>query len=138
MMAVSCCRTPGRFVILCGLLLFFSCSALKAETVEDTPIIATDPNHGRLLYERYGCYACHGYTGETGSGARLNPPRFDQAAFIAYVRNPSGRMLGTGPSAGMPAYATGLSDQDLADILAWLQMLPSFSPPLEEIPLLQR
>ena len=137
-MPVSHCRTPGRFVVLFGLLLSVSWSSLKAETVGDPPVLSADSNQGRVLYERYGCYACHGYTGETGSGTRLNPPRFDQAAFIAYVRNPSGRMLGTGPSAGMPAYATGLSDQDLADILAWLQMLPSFSPPLEEIPLLQR
>ena len=91
--------------------------------------------------ERYldlHCYACHGYSGETGSGERLNPPRMNQEGFIAYVR--VGNMARRSPPAGswMPAYAgSDVSDQDLADIYAWLTSLESTSPPVEEIPLLR-
>lgn len=95
-----------------------------------------DPDRGRTLYQAYSCYACHGHTGETGTGTRLNPPRFDQATFIAYVRNPSGRIIRRGAGGWMPPYKSGVSDQDLVDIYTWLLSMPTHSPPLEEIPLL--
>jgi len=93
---------------------------------------------GRQRYIEYQCYACHGYSGETGNAARLNPPRLNQVAFIAYVRNPPGQKRGFRPGSIMPSYSgPEVSDQDLADIYAWLQFLPSTSPPVKEIPLLR-
>ncbi len=95
--------------------------------------------NGERQYMELKCWACHGYTGETGDGTRLNPPRMNQTAFIAYVRRPSGAKLGPGPGNSMPPYAgTRVSDQDLADIHAWLEALPSTSPSPEDIPLLKR
>lgn len=97
-----------------------------------------DPEKGERLYQKYSCYACHGYTGETGSGTRLNPPRLDQAGFIAYVRR--GNMSRRSPPAGswMPAYAgEDVTDQDLADIYVYITSLQATSPPLEDIPLLR-
>jgi len=96
-----------------------------------------DPERGEERYQALQCWACHGYTGETGSGTRLNPPRMNQTAFIAYVHRPSGAKLGFGPGNSMPPYdVPEVTDQDLADIYAWLVSLPSYSPPAEEIPLL--
>ena len=94
--------------------------------------------NGEKQYLALQCWACHGYTGETGSGPRLNPPRFNQAAFIAYVRRPSGIKISPGPGGFMPPYAgPEVTDQDLADIHAWLVSLPSTSPPVVSIPLLK-
>jgi mono/diheme cytochrome c family protein len=93
-----------------------------------------DAERGKADYESFGCYSCHGHTGETGAGARLNPPRLERAAFIAYVRNPP--PISGGPFR-MPAYGgEAVTDQVLADIFAYLQSLDSGTPPLEDIALL--
>ena len=93
-----------------------------------------DPDRGKSLYMTYGCYACHGHTGETGDGARLNPPRFELPAFIAYIRNPP--PVSAGPFR-MPAYGgESVTDQVLADIYAYIESLDSGTLPLEDIELL--
>ena len=94
------------------------------------PLLGNTEN-GEQLFTEYTCSGCHGYTGETGLGTRLNPPRMRQARFIQYLRNP------TDPER-MPAYQEPeVSDQNLADIYAFLESLPSQSPAIEDIPLLQ-
>ena len=98
-----------------------------------------DADNGKVLFKEYTCYGCHGYTGETGfnspppaqAATRLNPPRFPQARFIAYLRNP------TRPQRMPPYQQSDVSDQKLADIYAFLQSLPSGSPEAESIPLLR-
>lgn len=104
-----------------------------------TDALKGDLENGKERFLALQCWACHGYTGETGPGPVLNPPRFNQAAFIAYVRRPSGMQLSPGPQGTMPPYAgPDVTDQDLADIHAWLVSLPSTSPAAETIPLLKR
>lgn len=90
-----------------------------------------DAARGREMFVDYTCYACHGYTGETGSGARLNPPRLNQAGFIAYVRNPPN------PDRMPPYRQQEVTDQNLADIFAFITSLKSNSPEVEDIPLLE-
>jgi mono/diheme cytochrome c family protein len=124
---------------LLGIGLMIAGAYAVAQETDNITRLHGDAEAGRRFYQQFGCYACHGHTGETGSGTRLNPPRHDQATFIAYVRNPSGSMVGTGPSATMPAYGGAVvTDQTLADIHAWLSSIPAGSPPLESIPLLNR
>ena len=83
---------------------------------------------GKDLFVKYSCYACHGYDGHGGAGARLVPMRMSLAAFIAYVHNPR----------QMPPYtAKVLSDAQLADLFAHIKALPE-SPAAKNIPLLTR
>ena len=83
---------------------------------------------GKEVFLKYGCYACHGYDGHGGAGARLVPMRMTLQRFTAYVHNPR----------QMPPYTLAvLSDQQLADLWAYVKSLPE-SPPPQAIPLLQR
>lgn len=93
---------------------------------------------GKRLFNAYHCYACHGYTGETGTAPHLNPMPLGQAAFIAYLRSPSTNYRDNESVYGvMPPYAADdVTDQDLADVYAYIKALPSSSPPLKSIGLL--
>lgn len=91
---------------------------------------AGDAENGRTIFVTRGCYQCHNYEGQGGSaGARLAPNPLPYRGFQAYVRAPRGEM---------PPYpAKILSDQDLADIYAFLRSRPR-PPALATIPLLSR
>lgn len=87
-----------------------------------------DASRGKDLFLKYSCYACHGFSGQNGPGARLVPMRMTTAAFTAYVRAPRTRQ--------MPSFsAKVLSDQQLADIHAYIKTLPE-SKPAKDIPAL--
>ena len=87
-----------------------------------------DASRGKELFLKYSCYACHGFSGQNGPGARLVPMRMTAAAFTAYVRSPRTRQ--------MPSFsAKVLSDQQLADIHAFVKTLPE-SKPAKDIPAL--
>jgi mono/diheme cytochrome c family protein len=93
---------------------------------------AGNATHGKELFAKYSCYACHGFSGENGNGARLVPMKFPQAGFIAYVRNPPR------PNQ-MPSFSPKvLTDADLADIYAYIRTLPDSSPPPASIPILNQ
>ncbi len=87
---------------------------------------------GKKLYnETYMCYTCHGYSGQNGPGARLVPMKMTQAAFIAYVRNPSN------PNR-MPSFSTKvMTDAQLADVYAYIKSLPNSAPDPKTVPLLK-
>ena len=88
-----------------------------------------DATNGKRLFERNGCYECHGYVGQGGAaGARLAQTRLPLIAFTAYVRNPK--------SGGMPPFrAKVMSDQEFADVYAYIKTLPE-PQPVKDIPLL--
>ena len=91
---------------------------------------AGDAARGKELYLKYTCYGCHGFSGQNGPGNRLVPMKLAQVAFTAYVRSP-------GQPNRMPSYsAKVISDQQLADIWAYIKTLPD-SKPAKDIPLLQ-
>ncbi len=73
--------------------------------------------HGREVYTKVGCYQCHGREGQGGSaGSRLGPDPQGYEVFSRYVRHPRGEMPPYGPKI--------LTDDDLADIHAFLSALP--------------
>ena len=98
------------------------------------PAFSQNAENGKKLFEKFGCYTCHGTVGHGGAGARLAPKPREQVGFFAYVR--SGRR-GWSVAGGMPAYpASVLSNQSLADIYAYLLSIPA-PPPVSDIPLLK-
>lgn len=110
--------------------VFVRCSAAAqsnaaAEKSENSS--ASSVARGEKLYVSYGCYACHGRAAQGGVGPELCPHPPPLPAFEEYAHNPTG---------SMPPY-TGktVSDQDVADIYAYLKSLPE--PPHEnDIPIL--
>lgn len=84
--------------------------------------------NGKRLFERDGCYQCHGYAGQGGrDGARIAATTMTAAAFARYVRRPFG---------AMPAFTEKVvSDAELTDIYDFLKSLPP-AQPVKEIPLL--
>src|SRR5712692_1647335 len=90
------------------------------------PAFAQNAENGRRLFDKLGCYTCHGHMGQgSAAGARLAPRTISAAAIIAYVRHPAGSMP--------PFTAKVVSDADLTDIRAYLASIPA-PPPLKDIP----
>jgi ubiquinol-cytochrome c reductase cytochrome c subunit len=118
------------------MILLTIASALGAQTATPPASAAGqtappgDAAKGRTLFDDYGCYQCHGYAAQGGAaGPRLAPRPVAFAAFSKYVRQ---------PTADMPPYtAKVVSDQELADIYAFLAAIP-LPPPIDSIPLLQK
>jgi len=98
------------------LLAFVAIAAAVAQTKSG------DAAKGKQLFERNGCYQCHGWVGQGGAaGARLAQTKLPLVAFIAFVRNP--------PPSNMPPYrAKIMSDQELADVFAYIQTFPAPLP----------
>jgi mono/diheme cytochrome c family protein len=109
------------------LLLLLACFAVSA-FAQTKP---GDTENGHRLFERDGCYQCHGHVGQGGlAGPRLAQTKLPLTAFAAFVRNP--------PSSGMPPFrAKVLSDQELADIYAYIKTFPE-PKPVKDIPLLNQ
>jgi mono/diheme cytochrome c family protein len=85
-------------------------------------------DRGKELFTKTGCYQCHGYSAQGATtGVRLAPLRMTFLRLTRYVKAPTGRMP--------PYTAAVLSEQDLADIYAFLGAIPA-PPDLDDIPLL--
>jgi len=84
--------------------------------------------NGKKLFTANTCYYCHGTVGQGGvAGARVAQVARNAQGFIRYVRRPTG---------AMPAYTEKvISDQQLADIYAYLRSLPP-AKAVKDIPLL--
>ena len=88
-----------------------------------------DTANGKRIFMRNGCYQCHGTVGQGGlAGARLAQTKLTLAGFTAYVRNPA-------PGSMPPFRAKVMSDQELADVYAYVQSVPPPVPPAN-IPIL--
>jgi mono/diheme cytochrome c family protein len=87
-------------------------------------------DNGKVLYAKIGCYQCHGHEGQgaTATGPRLNQNPITFTRFVAYIRKPSGEMP--------PYTAKVVTDQQAADIFAFLQSLPK-PPAVESIDILK-
>jgi len=103
-------------------------SAASAKPAPTAP--SGDPATGRKLYTSFGCYQCHGYEGQGSSatGPKLGPRPLPFAAFVYYVRQPTGQMP--------PYTAKVVSETDLTHIYAFLSSRPA-PVAVESTPLLQ-
>ena len=121
------------FVAL-AIALFFTTTLVKVSDAAqeskpaDTP--AGNAENGKRIFNKIGCYECHGREGQgsTMSGPRIAPDPVPFDVLTRYVRKPTGEMP--------PFTAKVVSDQELADIYAFLQSRPH-PPAAKAMPLLK-
>src|SRR4051812_1918323 len=91
---------------------------------------AQNTTNGKKLFEAKACYECHGWRGQGGlAGARLAQTKLTLQGFRNIIRNP--------PPSNMPPYrAVVLTDQEVADLFAYVQSFPA-PEPAKNIPLLK-
>jgi mono/diheme cytochrome c family protein len=82
--------------------------------------LAASAEKGKVNFVKFGCWQCHGYEGQgsvaTSNSKVLAPDPLPWEGFSAYVRT---------SNTGMPPYTEKvLSNDDLADIYAFLQSVP--------------
>jgi len=106
------------------LTLFFTAGVAVAQP----PAPVGNVENGKRLFTRDGCWECHGYAGQGGrDGARLADTALTVTQLTRYVRKPTG---------AMPAYIDKvMTDQELADIWAYLKSMPA-PKAAKDIPLL--
>jgi mono/diheme cytochrome c family protein len=108
-----------------------------ANTAATSSTIAGDAAKGKIAFEKYRCFSCHGHSGDGGispyptqagfrnprpvvTGAHLAGMPLSLPAFMNYVKKPGGRM---------PAFGNNITDADLADIYAFLKSVPPSPDP---------
>jgi mono/diheme cytochrome c family protein len=117
-----------------AIALFFSTArvsivaAAQESKTPDAP--AGNAENGKRIFNKIGCYQCHGREGQgsTMTGPRIAPDPVPLDVLARYVRKPTGEMP--------PYTAKVVSDQELADIYAFLQSRPH-PPAAKTIPLLK-
>src|SRR5436190_14185684 len=116
-------------VISAGVFVLPLMNAQSAPS-ESTALAQSDPAvHGQELFNTYGCWECHGYEGQGGVGPKLAPRPLAYQFFQEAVRT---------PLRDMPRYSTAiLSNDDLADVYAFIQSIPA-GPAAQDIPLLSQ
>ena len=104
-------------------------AAVLALVPAANPQPAGDAQNGKKVFEKLGCFRCHGSAGEgmPATGKEAGPPkiaatRLSLRDFVQYVRKPKGQMP--------PFGSQQVSDQELSDVYAFLQSVAS-QPKLE-------
>jgi ubiquinol-cytochrome c reductase cytochrome c subunit len=102
--------------------------AAQESKTPDAP--AGNAENGKKIFNKNGCYECHGREGQGSvmTGPRIAPDPIAFDVLSRYVRKPTGEMP--------PYTAKVVSDQELADIYAFLQSRPH-PPTAKATPLLK-
>ena len=117
-----------------GLLGGVACvTAVAAITVGSSAVVAgkdSDRNAiiGRKVFLKANCYVCHGGRGGGGMCPNLRDTRPDDKNVVR-----------DGTSSGMPAFENILTDQEIEDVMAYIQTLgtsrePTFTHWWEAVP----
>jgi mono/diheme cytochrome c family protein len=104
-------------LVLCGFL------------ASETTALAASAEGGKAAFMHAGCWQCHGTAGQGSiAGPKLAPDPLPFESLSAFVRSSSRAMP--------PFREEVLSDEDLADIYAYLESIPA-APSPDSIPLLK-
>ena len=96
------------------------------------PAVAGDARRGEPMYQRY-CTGCHGTDGRGGGknfmphvGALTRKGYSDllEDSYLEAIIAEGGEAFGK--SAYMPSFKTTLSNQDIADVIAYVRTLPLY------------
>ncbi len=121
-------------VVALAISLFFTCTRVRvagaAQESKPTESPAGNAENGKRVFTKIGCYECHGREGQgsTMTGPRIAPDPVPFDVLARYLRKPTGEMP--------PYTAKVVSDQELADIYAFLQSRPH-PPAAKDIPILK-
>ena len=100
-----------------------------------------DPAKGKKVYESFTCYACHGFTGETGArvlASSRSATLATEPAFVTFLRARA-NVAPTQPSTSMPNYsAETLPDAQAKDLYAYIRTFTSHAPPVDQIPVFRQ
>ena len=112
------------------LRLYASIAVTAVLVVSQVAAFAASAEKGKAAFVKHGCWQCHGFAGQGGiTGPKLAPAPIPLPAMTAFLRNTNGPM---------PPYQEAvLSNDDLADIHAYLQSIPK-APDYKSIPLLNQ
>jgi mono/diheme cytochrome c family protein len=123
---------PGALVVV-AVVLMLSAVLVRvqnaAQASKPAETLSGNAENGKRIFMKYGCYECHGLQGQGSpvAGPRIGPDPVPFEVFAPYIRKPAGEM---------PPYTDKVvSDKELADIYAFLQLLPH-PPTAKKIPLL--
>jgi len=117
-----------------AIVVYFSSARVRivdAAQESKTPAApAGNAENGKKIFNKNGCYECHGREGQgsTMTGPRIAPDPVPFDVLSRYLRKPTGEMP--------PYTAKVVSDQELADIYAFLQSRPH-PPAAKATPLLK-
>ena len=105
-------------------------TATPANNPPPTSPVTGNAVNGKALYYAYGCYACHGYNGETG--ARPFVGRWGnlstEQTFLSFLRGRA-NVAPLTPSTSMPNFSqASLSDKQAKDIYAYIRTFKSSAP----------
>jgi len=92
--------------------------------------LAASAEKGKIAFVQHGCWQCHGFQGQGGvAGPKLAPEPLALETLTAFVRT---------SNRAMPPYMEAiLSNEDLADIHAYLESVPKPAD-AKSIPLLNQ
>ena len=111
-----------RAILVTFCMLIISCPCVEAQGNSES---AGSIANGKPLFAEAGCAACHGTQGQgTNLAPQIAPPPLDLRQMIAYVRQPTGKMP--------PVPTSAASDQQLADIYAYLKSLAPQGPTADQ------
>ena len=85
---------------------------------------------GKQLYYSFGCYACHGYNGETGARAFVGRwgNLSTEQAFLTFLRGRA-NVAPLVPTTSMPNFSeNSMSDKQAKDIYAYIRTFKSTAP----------
>jgi mono/diheme cytochrome c family protein len=117
-----------------AIILFFISTRVRpvfaAQESKPTEMPAGNAENGKRVFNKNGCYECHGREGQGSNmtGPRIAPDPVPFDVLTRYLRKPLGEMP--------PYTAKVVSDQELADIYAFLQSRPH-PPAAKDVPLLK-
>jgi len=120
-----------RFVRVSAAPALFALAAFGVGVLGQGSAFAASAEKGKTAFIKNGCWQCHDFNGQgsvaTSNGKVIARTALPLDAFMSFVRTTNGAMP--------PFRPPVLSDDDLADIYAYLESLPE-PKPVSDIPLL--
>lgn len=117
---------PTRAVPLLWVLFLFACGPALADAQKENPYTGDTEaqEHGKKLYKRLNCYACHGQAGGGGMGPSLMDANWKNGN----GSDPDLFAQISGGRGAMPPYKGIASEEDIWKVIAFVRTLYKGDP----------